>query len=250
MLTGCNVDLALDLDMGPDGATEVVFSVLADAEVVANIDLESVVVDDLTDRGWAVVGPINTADGGAVLTLSAVVPQPDRLADVVATLDGGRWFDVREADAVAAFGVTDYELVVGIDPAEPLESLSSAPLTDLLGGEPFGYTTEELEAAAGVPLDETVTLSVRVTTPGGGSEASSTAEITLSDSIGQVAAAASQVVDNSVFEARDEAERSHVAVDRAWFRLAVAWSAAAACVVALVVLLWRRSGGGGVRPTI
>jgi len=240
VLTGCEVGLSLDINLRPDGTSLVTFVVKANAEVMDDVDVDALRLDDIAGRGWVVVGPVVADDGSTTLTFSADVADVADLGSAIEKLDDGRFFSVTEGAVVASIGRTDYNLAVTVDPSLSAETFSSEAIADLLGGEPFGITLAELERRASRPLDETVSVSATVRTPGNSDDALGTVRLTLADNEIGVAAASSQLVDGDVFAARDVAAVAHDDVDSAWKRLARYWLAAVVVAAAALLVTRRR----------
>jgi hypothetical protein len=93
----------------------------------------------------------------------------DELSTVVAEVTGrdGPLSDLSVERDRAAFGDT-WRVRGAADLREGLEAFGDAGLRERLGGSSFGMSDEELERAAGRPLDEAVRFRVTTDLPGGG----------------------------------------------------------------------------------
>ena len=72
VLTGCQLDLELDVRVAPDGTGTITFVATADAELVERVpDLATaLVLDDIAAAGWLISGPTPTESGGLTLTIT------------------------------------------------------------------------------------------------------------------------------------------------------------------------------------
>ena len=241
MLSGCRLTLSLDVSMHVDGSSVVQFVVEADEPLAGEVDLDELLLDDLSGSGWDVTGPMPTSDGGASLTLSASGLTPEQVAAVIEQLDDGRLFEVRRAEAVAAVGVTDYALEVEALTDATADDFSDDELRAVLDGRSFGTDRATMEALAGTSLEEAVEVRVRVAVPGAEGTVEDLVIVDLGDDSGATAMASSQVVDERVGEARVDAASARDEVDESWARLLRLWGIAAVLAVVLVVVarLWR-----------
>jgi hypothetical protein len=168
---GCRVDVAMDVDVEEDGSGRVEVVVALDRDAarrVPGLD-DQLVVDDLESAGWDVSGPSPVDGGGVEVRATKGFASLDGLADVVAEVSGrdGPLSDlVVERDRVA-FGDT-WRVRGEADLRDGLEAFGDAGLRERLGGTSFGMSEEELEEAAGRPLDEAVRFRVSADVPGGG----------------------------------------------------------------------------------
>lgn len=165
--SACRTDVAVDVDVRPDGAGTVTVTVDMDAEAAAQVgDPANLSLADLTDAGWDVEGP-TARDGGLRVVAVRRFGSPAELPAVLEEVGGADGvFSATSlelsdgfASSSARFGTT---LSLTGDPAQ----FSDEQLTQLLGGLPLGRTPEEL-AALGADGTDGSTLTVRVSLPGG-----------------------------------------------------------------------------------
>ena len=164
ILSACRIDLVLDVVLDADGSALVDFTIRADADVMAHVDIEDIDLAGISGTGWSMTGPTSDVNGASV-TLSKPVPSAELLDDVIGQLDRGRFF--REVAFVIdnGLGETSYEFELTIDPQVTAADFSDADLAELLDGERFGELTTVLEERAGNSLDETLHVSARVVMP-------------------------------------------------------------------------------------
>lgn len=245
LLTGCRVDLALNVDMAEDGTSSVMFTLFADDEVVSGIDLDTIDLGGVIDSGWAISGP-EAVDGGARLELALNGVSPEDVAPVVSQIDDGRLFEVSVVEVVPSIGRTDYRVRLSALSEASVADFTDPELAQLFGGEPFGESLAELEARAGGPLDDVVSVSVHASVPG---QQAQEASVVLSDEAAAPVEVTATAIDDSVVQSRAQAADARADYDRAWRWVALSWMAAALLAGALVVVHRRRRPTGRV-PTI
>ena len=72
VLTGCQLDLELDVQVTPDGTGTITFVATADAGLVKRVpDLaNALVLDDIAATGWQITGPTPTESGGLAINIT------------------------------------------------------------------------------------------------------------------------------------------------------------------------------------
>ena len=65
VLTGCRLDVAVEVMMQPDGTGTVTVDAIADAELVAQVPdlIDDLRLDDAEANGWVIEGPTEQANG-------------------------------------------------------------------------------------------------------------------------------------------------------------------------------------------
>lgn len=167
VVSACQVDAAVDVTVNDDGSGVVALTLAFDDEVVAEAPelVDGLRVDDLAAAGWTVEGPRQTDTGGMVVSASKPFASAADLAGVLDEITGpNELFDDFSVQRQRSFARTTYTMSGRIDPAVRIESFSDEFLIGLLG-EPFGRPLSELEAIAGRPLGETLTMRFTVTLP-------------------------------------------------------------------------------------
>jgi len=71
-LAGCRLDVAVDMNVEPDGTGMISILATADAELVAAVPTiaDDLATDDVVAAGWVVDGPDPTPDGGLTITFT------------------------------------------------------------------------------------------------------------------------------------------------------------------------------------
>jgi hypothetical protein len=132
---------------------------------------QSLLVDDLRDAGWRVVGPDRTDAGGWLVSASKPFASPEQLPAVLAEVagEGGpfRDFTLTREDA---FAKTSYTLAGTVDLSGGLDAFGDDALRQALGGTTTGRTPDQLAQEAGRPLAQAVRFRVRTELPGGGAK--------------------------------------------------------------------------------
>ncbi|MGI9604974.1 MAG: HAD family hydrolase [Acidimicrobiales bacterium] len=166
--SACQVDAVVDVDVRDDGSGSVTLTAAFDEEIVAAAPelRDGLRTDDLREAGWTIEGPREAESGGAVvITASKEFVSPEHLPGVLDELAGpsGLFRDFR-VDRARSFARTTYTVTGRIDPSVSLETFGDDAIAGLLD-EPLGMSLAELEAAAGRPLSETVSLTFSVSLP-------------------------------------------------------------------------------------
>lgn len=157
-LTGCRVDIAVNVDVRNDGSGQVTVSATADADVMrAAPELaEQLVFEDAVAAGWSVDDPVDV-DGGLRVTLHRSFSTPEQASAVLATINGpggplqGVVMSTTTDGAIAVNGVlrVDGGLTAFTDPA----------LLDLIGGTaPYA---DEI-AATGITPSQAIGIDVSI----------------------------------------------------------------------------------------
>lgn len=169
LLTGCQVDTYVDIDVSDDGGGTVTVSVALDrAAAQRTIGFEEELpIGDLEATGWAVTEPVLEPDGRTWVQASKPFATADQL-DVILTEVSGETgpFSDFGLEQVSEFAETTWTLNGTVDLTEGLADFSDPELTELLGGLPFGRSRESLEAALGAPMESFVSMTVGVNLPG------------------------------------------------------------------------------------
>ncbi len=163
VLTACRLDVLVEVAMDPDGTGVVTVTATADDELMAEVPglADDLRLDDATDNGWVVAGPTPLEGGGTQLVLTHPFSSAAELANVLTSI-GPPLTQMAAARTEGADG----QVVNGINGnlvlADGYESFADAELIAAAGGLPFG---EEI-AASGVPIEEALTFTYRVSLPG------------------------------------------------------------------------------------
>ena len=243
LAVGCRADIVVDIDIEHDGAGEVIVEVAFDEEVMRwTPDLaELIVYEDLA--GWDVSQQVSDTTAGQrlVVVASKRFASPAELAEVLAEID-------RPADGSAGLfrsatytGSRDgarvrYELTLTVGLDRPVSSLVNPATADVLEGELFGMPIADIEARAGAPLDELVTLVVQASVPNGAGRLPESGAMTLNEGGTRELRVTGELVDAEIAAADAEAERLAQRASRG-ARIAIIWAIAVAIIAALLVAL-------------
>ena len=169
LLTGCNVDVHVDVVVADDGSGEVRVAAALDEAAADRVPqlADQLEVEDLVATGWSVTGPAVEGDGRTWLRAAkpfASVEAASAVLDEVSGADGPFGdLAVRRAPSLLR---DRWHLDGTVDLTAGIAAFSDEGLRDRLDGTDVGLTDEELAAQAGVPLTEAVTFSVAVDLPG------------------------------------------------------------------------------------
>ncbi len=166
--TACQVDAVVDVEVGEDGSGLVRLTVAFDEDIVdAAPELrEGLRLEDLDAAGWEVDGPREAESSGAVVYIATKqFVSPDHLPGVLDEIAGpSGLFSEFGVERTRSFARTTYTVTGTIDPNIDFASFGDDAITGLIG-EPLGASLGTLEARAGRPLEETVTLEFSVMLP-------------------------------------------------------------------------------------
>ena len=170
LLSACQVDAHITVEMDDDGGGHVVVDVTLDADAVAQVPglADELRTDDLTAAGWAVDGPTEIEEGGLEISAAKSFSSPEEAASVLGEVTGAQGpLSELAFTEDRSFGQTSYEFVGQADVSDGVNAFAEEELTALLNGEPFGGNVAQLEEATGAPLDEQFSLTLTVELPGG-----------------------------------------------------------------------------------
>ena len=168
ILSACQVDAVVDVNVNDDGSGTVTLTTAFDEAIVeAAPELEDGLrTDDLAAAGWTVVGPQRSESGTAVVvSASKDFVSPNDLAGVLDEIAGpNSLFSDFTVERTRSFARTTYQVTGQVDPRISLSTFGDEGITGLVGS-PLGLSLPELEAVAGRPLEETVSLEFTITLP-------------------------------------------------------------------------------------
>ena len=156
VLTGCRLDVSVDVTMQPDGTGTVTVVAVADAELVAQVPdlVDDLRLDDAIANGWVVEGP-TAADAGGGVTIR--LTHPFSSADELATVLNSIGPPLTNMEAARTAGGTDEgesadSTTNAINGTLVLpngfESFADQALVQAVGGQPFG---DQLAASGFTP---------------------------------------------------------------------------------------------------
>lgn len=162
-LAGCRLDVAVSVDMEPDGTGTVTLVATADRELVEQVpDLaDDLRLQDAIANGWEVAGPSETESGGLEVTLTHAFGSAQELANVLNSI-GPPLDGMAAARTPGTDGQVTNAIAGGLVLVNGFESFADADLLEAVGGLPFG---EEIEASGLTPA-EAMSFTLRVALPG------------------------------------------------------------------------------------
>jgi hypothetical protein len=164
VVTGCRVDVTVDVAMVQNGSGAIDVTVTADEQLVQQApglagDLR---LDDLTEAGWTTDGPVGTPQGGLSVQLTHTFDTPEQATALIASLNGtdGPFEAVlftRQAHSTSIdYGIAGRAKVNG------LTGFADPDLLAAVGATPYAADLD----AAGLSPDEALGLTFTVTLPG------------------------------------------------------------------------------------
>lgn len=168
LAAGCQLDVALDVEVASDGSGLVTVGIGLDAAGLAragNLD-QQLRVDDLKAAGWTVSGP--TPEGATTwVRASKPFADPAQANQVIAEVAGPdgpfQGFAVAVDDGL---GGTTYRVTGTIDLADGPAMFSDPALAAALEGDPFGGTLDAIVQQEGRSVADMVDVQVGVRLPG------------------------------------------------------------------------------------
>ncbi len=174
LVTGCNLQLEVVVDLEEDGSGTVTAGVGLDAEAQARFPPvgDLLVASDLTAAGWE-VGPAQPRpDGRQWVQAVKAFDNPAELQAILDELFGPQagvftgWQIERSGDRATE----TYEVTGVVDLTGGIELFSDAQLAGLVEEPPIGTSTAQIEAELGVPIEDTVSARVVVQLPSDGDD--------------------------------------------------------------------------------
>jgi len=165
VLTGCRVDVYLDITADDTGAGTITVTVDIDAEAVTVVPglAEDLRLDDLLASGWTVEGPTQVNSGGLRVVLRYEFESPTEANLAMAQINGPngpllnptlkRTVDGRTVNTTLD---ATLQLVGGV------EAFSDSALSDAIGATPWRSTAEKL----GVVLEDSFSVTLSANLPG------------------------------------------------------------------------------------
>lgn len=166
-LAGCRLDVGVVVEMEPDGTGTVTVTAAADQDLLDRVPgvLDDLRFDDAIANGWTVGEPELGDTGGATLTLTHEFHTDEELANVLNSIGPpfeGTWQVARTPGSGDTEGQMTNGVVGTLQLADGFAAFSDSDLTAVVGGQPFA----EQIAAANVPPDQAMSLSLRMALPG------------------------------------------------------------------------------------
>lgn len=165
VLASCRVDVAVLVELAPDGTGEVTVTATADAELVARAAglAEELRFDDAAAAGWVIEGPAATDDGGLTVTLRHAAASAAEVSNLLASL-GPPFVDIGLSRTVSPEDERDVTVTLSgrLELTDGFAAFADADLLAAAGGVPFA---DELRAAGATPA-ESLSVHLRAELPG------------------------------------------------------------------------------------
>lgn len=189
VLAACQIDVAVDIVVEPDGTGTITVVATADADLARRVPTlaEDLVLDDVEEAGWVVTGPAPTATGGLEVTFAHDFASADEATNLLRSLGPpfnemvlqrgmpddettnqlsgllglpGGFADFADDDLIAAIGSLPFEDELAASGATPANSMA-VRLTATLPGEVVDEETnatidDDGKLSWTVPLDGTI----------------------------------------------------------------------------------------------
>ncbi len=165
VLTGCRVDMYIDVTADDSGAGTISVTVDIDAEAVTLVpglaaDLR---LDDLIVGGWTVEGPTQVNSGGLRVVLRYPFESPAEANMALSQISGANGPLLNAAVKRTVDGRTvNTTLDATLQLVGGVEAFSDADLSNLIGATPWRSTAEKL----GVDLNSSFSLTLSANLPG------------------------------------------------------------------------------------
>lgn len=166
ILSACQVDAVVDIEVLEDGSGTVALTASFDEAVIEAAPelIDALRTEDLPNAGWS-VEQLESSQQAVVIQATKTFADASDLNGVLGEIAGpNTLFSDFEVARTRSFARTNYELTGTVDPGIGLATFGDDNIAGLVGN-PLGLSLTELEAVAGRPLDETVSLTVNVTLP-------------------------------------------------------------------------------------
>lgn len=166
ILSACQIDAVVDVEVLEDGSGSVTVTTAFDEQVIEAAPelINALRTEDLPAAGWEVTELVNTPESVVVQATKPFANAAD-LDGVLAEIAGpDTLFSDFAVERTRSFARTTYEVTGVIDPRISPTTFGDDNITGLVGN-PLGLSLPELEAVAGRPLAETLTLEFTVTLP-------------------------------------------------------------------------------------
>lgn len=167
LLAGCRLDLAVTVQMEPDGTGTVTLRATADRDLLDRVPgvLDDLRFDDAVAQGWQVSDPETDADGSATIELTHAFHSDVELANLLNSIGppfDGTWQAARTPGTGENEGQVSNAVIGTLRLPDGYASFADSDLTAAVGGLPF----EQELSDAGVSASEALSLRLRVHLPG------------------------------------------------------------------------------------
>ncbi len=155
-LTACQVDVTVDVVVEPDGTGLITVSVVADAEVRAQVPTlaDDLVFDDVIAAGWSIDGPNPTDAGGLELQMSHPFRSQGEATNLLQSL--GPPFTSMELGRGTNGDITTNRLSGRLVLVDGFGSFADDDLVAAVGGQPFATQIAATDATPATSMSVTI----------------------------------------------------------------------------------------------
>lgn len=247
VLASCQLDVAVDVVIEPDGTGTISVVATVDPEVVETVPTiaEELVLDDVEAAGWNVDGPNATDDGGLTMTLTHDFVSDQEATNLLRSL--GPPFGQMTVQRGTTGDVTTTRITGLLGLTDGFETFADEDLVAAIGSIPFA---EEI-AESGASPESSMSVTFRATLPGELDETNTTGTVDADGTIEWVVP-----MDNTIVDLRAESTQQP-GDDRWWARplsivalvAFIAWVAFMTLFIGYVAIArWRRARAYKHRP--
>jgi hypothetical protein len=162
LLTACRVDIAVEVNVSPDGTGSMAVTATADAELVERVPTiaDDLVLDDIAEAGWLIDGPTPTPEGGLVITFTHDFSGSAEATNLLKSL--GPPFNDPQLGRGEAGDVTTNTLTGNFGLPDGFAAFADTDLVNAVGDVPFAAEF----AASGATPENSMSAVVRARLPG------------------------------------------------------------------------------------
>ena len=162
LLSSCQLDIAVDVAVEPDGTGTITVVTSADAEIVERVPTvaDELVLDDIIAAGWSVNGPAPTPDGGLIVTMTHDFESAAEATNLLRSL--GPPFNAIKLGRGTNGDITTNQIGGRLGLPDGFESFADDDLVVAVGSVPFA---DEI-AASGATPETAISATIRARLPG------------------------------------------------------------------------------------
>lgn len=162
LLSSCQLDVAVDVVVEPDGTGTITVVTSADADIVEQVPTiaDELVLDDIVSAGWNVDGPAPTPAGGLIITMSHDFESAAEATNLLRSL--GPPFNAIKLGRGTNGDITTNQIGGRLGLPDGFESFADEDLITAVGSVPFA---DEI-AASGATPGTAISATIRARLPG------------------------------------------------------------------------------------
>ncbi|MFV0316502.1 MAG: hypothetical protein ACK5O2_06005 [Microthrixaceae bacterium] len=166
VIGGCRTTVGVEITQDDTGGGTLTATLTVDPDALEALGgPEVVLLDDLSGTAWQVSERSTSDEGGLLIQATRDFTDADTLQTALDELAPGVFSNVR-SDVRSSFATTEHNLSLDVAVSGDLAQFSDDALTETLGGNPVGYTPDELKLL-GADQPGVATMEVVVSVPGG-----------------------------------------------------------------------------------